>query len=92
MTQQAKLDVEESEEEIEALEDQIAELKEDWEEEASEIRERWSEVLEDIDEVEITPRRADVMVSFCGPAWVPAWRVVLESGQVLELPAREDIS
>lgn len=88
MTRQAKLDVEESKEEIEALQDQIDDLTEEWEEQKAEIVEQWAEVLEDIDEVTISPRRADVMVAFCGPAWVPSWRLVTDQGQHLELPAR----
>ena len=67
-----------------------AKIKE-WAEQQAEVRDHWADVLEEIDKATITPRRADVMVTFCGPAWVPTWRVILEGGQRLELPAREEV-
>ena len=91
MTKQAKLDVAESKDEIGDLEEQIEDLTKEWEEQVAEVHDRWADALEEIDEITVGPRRADVMVSFCGPAWVPAWRAVLEDGQVLELPAREEL-
>ena len=88
MTQQAKLGVKESKEEIGSLEEQLAEIDKEWEEQEAEIRSRWADLLEEINEVTINPRRADVMITFFGPAWVPVWRVSLEDGQSRELPAR----
>ncbi|RLC59697.1 MAG: hypothetical protein DRI80_12175, partial [Chloroflexota bacterium] len=55
----------------------------------AEINARWADTLEEIETVEITPRRADVRVEFCGLAWVPAWQVTLEDGRRLDLPARQ---
>jgi len=89
LTRQAKADVEESLEAIEDLEEQLEALGEEWEEQAAEINARWADTLEGIETVEITPRRADVRVEFCGLAWVPAWQVTLEDGRRLDLPARE---
>ena len=89
MTKQAKADVEESQATINDLENQLEALAEEWEEQAAEINDRWADTLEEIETVEITPRRADVTVEFCGLAWMPVWRVTLEDGQRLDLPARE---
>ena len=89
MTKQAKADVEESLATIEDMENQLEALAEEWEEQAAEINDRWADTLEEIETVEITPRRADVTVEFCGLAWTPVWRVTLEDGQRLDLPARE---
>ena len=89
MTKQAKADVEESQATINDLENQLEALAEEWEEQAAEINDRWADTLEEIETVEITPRRADVTVEFCGLAWTPVWRVTLEDGQRLDLPARE---
>ncbi len=89
LTRQAKADIEESKAAIEDLEEQLEALAEEWEEQADEINARWGDALEEIEEVTIAPRRADVMVEFCGLAWVPTWRVTLEDGRRLDLPARE---
>jgi hypothetical protein len=89
MTQKAKADVEESLEVIEDLEDDLEELGAEWGERIADISQRWADKLEEIDEFEVKPRRADVTVEFCGLAWVPTWRVILENGRQLELPARE---
>ena len=89
MTKQAEADVEESLATIEDLEGQLQALEEEWKEQEAEISDRWADTLEEIEEFEITPRRADVTVEFCGLAWVPSWRVTLEDGRRLDLPARE---
>jgi archaellum component FlaC len=89
MTQQAKSDVEESLDAIEDFEQQLENLKAQWEDQVEEISDRWAEKLEKIEEVALTPRRADVTVEFCGLAWAPVWRVALDNGQQIELPARE---
>ncbi len=88
LKQRARADVEESEAEIKSLEQQLEDLKAQWEEQVAAINDRWAETLEQIEEVKIVPRRTDVVVSFCGLAWVPVWQVTLENGQRLDLPAR----
>ncbi|MBN1978604.1 MAG: DUF853 family protein [Anaerolineae bacterium] len=89
MTQKAKSDVEESLEAIEDLEGQLQALEEEWQDQAADIKDAWADRLEEIEEFELKPRRTDVTVSFCGLAWVPVWRVVLEDGRQVDLPARE---
>ncbi|MEA3342435.1 MAG: DUF87 domain-containing protein [Chloroflexota bacterium] len=89
MSRRAQADVEESEAEIEDMEGQLEDLKAQWEEQAAEISDLWADKLEDLDEFEVKPRRADVTVEFCGLAWAPAWQVTLENGRRVELPARE---
>ena len=89
MTKVAETDVEESLEAIEDLEEQLEALAQEWEEQAAEISDRWADTLEEVEEVEVTPRRADVTVEFCGLAWVPSWQVTLEDGRRIDLPARE---
>ena len=88
LTRKAKADVEESVAAIEDLEGQLDALAEEWQERAAEIHDRWAGTLAQIEQVAITPRRADVTVEFCGLAWVPSWQVMLEDGQRLDLPAR----
>jgi hypothetical protein len=89
MTQKANADVEESVDAIKDLEEQLKTLEAEWEGVADDINIRWADTLEEIEEIEIGPRRADVIVEFCGLAWVPAWQVTLEDGRRVDLPARE---
>jgi hypothetical protein len=89
LTQKAKADVEESVEAIEDMEEQLEDLKAQWEEQVEEINDRWAETLEEVEEFKVKPRRTDVRVEFCGLAWVPTWRVALEDGRQVDLPARE---
>jgi DNA helicase HerA-like ATPase len=89
LTRKAKADVEESYEAIEDLEGQLGDLADQWQREATEINARWAATLEEIRQVAVTPRRSDVLVEFCGLAWVPFWRVVVEDGRQVDLPARD---
>jgi len=89
LTRKAKADVEESLEALEDFEQQLERLKAQWKQEVDEINDRWADTLEEMEEEAITPRRADVMVEFCGLAWVPSWQLALEDGQRIDLPARE---
>jgi hypothetical protein len=89
MTQQAKADVEESLDAIEDLEQQLQALEADWADQAAETKDAWADKLEQVEEFEVKPRRTDVAVGFCGLAWMPIWRVTLEDGSQVDLPARE---
>ncbi|MEE8390534.1 MAG: DUF87 domain-containing protein, partial [Anaerolineae bacterium] len=91
MTKHAQADVEESLDAIEDFEQQLQYLKTQWEDQAAEISDQWAEKLEVVEEFEVKPRRADVTVEFCGLAWVPTWRVTLEDGRRVDLPAREQV-
>ncbi len=87
LTTKAKADVEESLEAIEDFKQELEELETQWEEQAAEIRNRWADTVEEIEEFRVRPRRTDVRVDFCGIAWVPVWRVELEDGRQVNLPA-----
>ncbi len=76
----AKMEIEETRQEIEEVKQEMAELEAELEEAVAEIRERWEEALEDIEEVEIKPRRADVAVSIVALAWRPVWYIEYEAG------------
>ena len=89
MTKQAEADVSESEDSIKDYEAQLADLAADWEGQAEEINDRWAAVLDEIEQVEIAPRRKDVVVDHVGLAWVPFWEVETDRQQRLTLPAWE---
>jgi len=87
LTKQAEADVKESEEAIKDLEAQLKALAEEWEEQVEEINDRWAATLEEIEQVEVTPRRRDVVVDYCGLAWVPEWEVETGDGGRVRLAA-----
>ncbi|UCG75195.1 MAG: ATP-binding protein [Gemmatimonadota bacterium] len=70
----ARLSAEEAEARVQQLEAEIEELREELSEETAEIRARWEEALEEFEEVELSPRRADVDVEVVAIGWVPYWR------------------
>jgi hypothetical protein len=80
MSTQAKLDIEESEAEIKAIGEDIAELEAELQEESMEITRKWADMLEEITTEEITPRRTDVNVRLVALAWLPSWLVTYDEG------------
>jgi hypothetical protein len=86
MTRQAKADIEESEEVIEELEAEIDELEEEAKRETDELSEKWAALIDEVEEVEVRPRRADVRLNLFALAWIPRWEVMLGE-QVLSIPA-----
>jgi hypothetical protein len=88
LTRQAKADIEESEEVIEDLEDQTDELEEQAKIELEELAAKWRELIEEIEEIEVRPRRADVRLELFALGWLPCWEVPVGE-QVVSLPAFE---
>jgi hypothetical protein len=88
MTRQAKADVKESEEAIEKLEERIEELEQEAKAELEELDAKWRELIDELEEVEVRPRRADVRIDLFALAWLPHWELKLGE-QVLSMPAFE---
>ncbi|MCL7451447.1 MAG: DUF87 domain-containing protein [Anaerolineae bacterium] len=88
MTRQARADLEESERTIEALEDEIDGLEKEAREEVDKLKQVWAERIDDVEEVEVRPRRTDVQLGLFGLAWRPYWQV-MAGDQVLSVPAYE---
>ena len=86
LTQQAKADVEESIEAIDDLEEQINALEAEFKEKLDEIGDRWGDVVNDISEVTITPKKADIFVDDFGVAWMPYYLVEIGEERV-DVPA-----
>ena len=89
LTQQAQADVTESEQVIADLQQQLKDLAAERDRAIEEVNARWAATLDEIEEAELTPRRTDVVVDFCGLAWVPMWEIEGADGQRLTLPAYE---
>jgi hypothetical protein len=84
MTQQAKMDVEESVEAISEFEAQLETLAKEKEEAVAEIEEKWDEIIADVTEIPVSPFKKDITVALFGVAWFP-YHVVETEGRTLEL-------
>jgi hypothetical protein len=71
MTTRAKYDIEDTKKQIEELKKEFNELEEELREQVDEITEQWSSAEDNIQEYQITPRRADIEVDEIRIAWVP---------------------
>jgi hypothetical protein len=85
MTEQAKADMEESEETIEEYKKDLAELEAEARATIEEIKERWEAISGEITTIPVTPYKKDVLVELFGVGWFP-YHVVEIEGRVLELP------
>jgi hypothetical protein len=86
MTQQARLDVEESEESITQYQQQIRELQQEQADAETSVAEKWEQIVAEVSEIGVTPYKKDILVTMFGVAWVP-YHVVEGSGRIRELPA-----
>ena len=86
MTEQAKADVEESEDAIAQYEQDIQALKQERQQTIDEISDRWGDVVNDTSQVTVTPKKADIFVELFGVAWMPYYLVEF-GGSLVELPA-----
>ena len=73
LTAQAKADVNESLEAIEDLEDDVEDLKLEMQEALNRSTERWAAALDEVEEIQIAPRKTYISVELFGLAWVPRW-------------------
>ncbi len=85
MTEQAKADMEESEETIEEYKKDLVELEAEARATIEEIKERWEAISGEITTIPVTPYKKDVLVELFGVGWFP-YHVVEIEGRVLELP------
>lgn len=86
LTQQAKADVKESIEAIDDLEEQINVLEAEFKAKLDEIGDRWGDLVNDISEVTLAPKKADIFVDDFGVAWMPYY-LVEAGGQRVEVLA-----
>ncbi len=86
MTEQAKADVEESEDAIDQYKKDIQALEQERQEAIDEISDRWGDAVNDTSQVTVTPKKADIFVELFGVAWMPYY-LVESGGSLVELPA-----
>ncbi len=82
LTQQAKAEVDESIDAITDMESQIEALEQARDDEWAEIEARWQEAAErleqEIQTVQVRPRKSDIFVDAFGIAWLPYWEIVYQ--------------
>ena len=86
LSQQAKADVEESEDAIVQYKKDLAALQEQRQQVVDEVNASWGDVVNKITEVTINPKKTDVYINLFGVAWMPYYQVNT-GGQTIELPA-----
>ncbi|MBN1399842.1 MAG: DUF87 domain-containing protein [Anaerolineae bacterium] len=81
MTQQARADIEESEEVVEDLQEDIAELLKERDAALEEVRAKWADVATQIVQEPMRPKKTDIRVEAFGLCWVPHWLFVYRDGR-----------
>lgn len=87
LTQQAKAEIEESEDAIKQYEAQLAELRRRREAVIKEIHENWASVINQVSEIPLTPKKTDIFIDYFGVAWKPFYLVSAPGQSLLEIPA-----
>jgi hypothetical protein len=85
LTEQARAEVEESQEAIKDIEEQVKALEGEKERALQEVNDRWGDIANQVSEVSVTPSKKDVVVDLFGVAWFP-YQVARVGDEVIELP------
>ncbi len=83
MKRQTEVDIEESREVINEIQNEMITLEEEYERELQAINERWAQVANDIQEYTITPYKKDIHLELYGIGWIPHWYIILDNQPVL---------
>ncbi|MFT5196489.1 MAG: hypothetical protein ACI85U_003523, partial [Candidatus Promineifilaceae bacterium] len=86
MTSRAKSDVQESKDEIAAMQKELEELEDQKDELVDELNEKWLDVAEDVTEIPIQPYKKDILVDLFGVGWLP-YHVIDDDGRPEEFAA-----
>jgi hypothetical protein len=86
MAQNAKEEVQESEDAIAQYKKDLADLQRQREDIAAEVNNSWGSVVNDISEVSIKPKKTDIYVNLFGVAWKPYY-IVQAGDETIELSA-----
>lgn len=86
LSEQARSQVDESRQLIEQYQKELADLIQQRQQTEQEITERWGQSVNEVSEVNVTPKKADIYVNLFGVAWLPYYLVQYDS-QTVELPA-----
>ena len=86
MTEQAKEDVQESEDSLKQYHQDLVQLETSRQQILDSAGSQWGEVVNNITEIPVLPKKTDIYVNLFGVAWLPYYQV--KSGdQLVEIPA-----
>jgi hypothetical protein len=80
LSESAKADIKESEEEVKRLEENLRQLMEEVKNNTQAITDKWESVIEENEILELKPRRTDVHITLVAPAWVPVYVILKSDG------------
>ncbi|MCO5204320.1 MAG: DUF87 domain-containing protein [Anaerolineae bacterium] len=86
LTEKARLDVEESKQQISEYERELEQLADDEAAAVDDLEEKWAEIADDVDEIEVSPYKKDVYLDLFGIVWLPHY-LVKSDERVFDLPA-----
>ena len=86
LSQQARSDLEQYQQQLKALREQEEALVRAREEALRQAQERWAGSVNDLVEVPLNPQKKDIYLEFFGIAWMPFY-IVRMGEKLLELPA-----
>jgi len=78
LTSRARAEMKESEDAIERLKQDIAELNDEQERVMAEVRDKWADLAEGVQESRLRPKKTDIRLKAFGLAWVPHWLLSYE--------------
>jgi hypothetical protein len=86
MAQNAKEEVQESEDSIAQFKKDLADLDRERDEIEATVNDSWGSVVNEINEVSIKPKKTDIYVNLFGVAWKPYY-IIQAGSETFELPA-----
>jgi hypothetical protein len=87
MRRQTSEDLKESEEVILEIEQEMAELEQQFEVELNQLNERWAAIANTVEDYLVTPYKKDIHTELFGVTWFPHWYAII-NGQPVLMPAR----
>ena len=86
MTEQARMNLDESKATLAAMAQQVNDLLKARQQAEQDVNDRWAALVDQVTEIPLTPARKDVYIELFGVAWLPFY-VLTVNGQNLEVPA-----
>jgi hypothetical protein len=86
LSEQTRSEVDQLRQLVEQYQKDLADLLQQRQQSAQDITERWGRAVNEVTEVNVTPKKADIYVNLFGVAWLPYYLVQYD-GQTIELPA-----
>ena len=80
---QTEVDIDESREVIDELQQEMYDIEGRYEQELHTVNDKWGEIANDIQEFTITPYKKDIHVEMYGIGWIPHYYLIMNGQPVL---------